>query len=119
MLTVPRVLARKTADGGPIELLAALSAQPQESVAQQAGERHRHLESLSRRQRKANVLISERRGEGRWLKPSLSDQAAIGLVSRRGEDRRGEELDIGAPVDASLADERDGLAQPLYGGRQQ
>src|SRR5205807_2281490 len=41
------------------------------------------------------------------------DQAAIGLVDRGGEQGRGQKLEILVPVDAGLADEGHGLAQPL------
>src|SRR5882672_12603777 len=80
---------------------------------------HRHAQTLGCGQREADVLVSERRGEGCRLEFSLSDESAVGFIGRYVEDAGGEELDVRAPVDAGLADERNGLAEGLDGGSQQ
>src|ERR1700730_4216232 len=113
------ILCREATDGGPIEALAALGEEPEKSVVQQAAKRHRYPQRLGRRQREADILVSERRGESRRLKLAIGDQATVGLVSRRGEDCRGQQIHVAAPVDAGLADERDGLAQGFDGGGEQ
>ena len=61
----------------------------------------------------ASVLVSRRRGEPRRLELLLGDQPAIGFVDGDGEQRRGQELEVQAPVDAGPADEGHGLAHPL------
>src|SRR5205814_371583 len=113
------VLCCEPADGGPIETVSALREEPQKAVVQQACERHRHAQTLGRLQREPDVLESERCGEGGRLKPALGDQATVGLVSGRREDRGSEQINVGTPIDARPVDERDGLAQCLDCGGEQ
>src|SRR6202521_4844742 len=118
-LCIASVLCRESAIGGPIEAVAAWREEPQKAVVQQASERHWHAQILGRRQREADVLESERRGESGRLKPAFGDQATVGLVSGHGEDRGSEQINVGTPIDARLADERDRLAQCLDCGGEQ
>src|SRR6266481_3002558 len=113
------ILGSQPADGGPIEMFAALRKETQETIMQQTSQRHGHAETLGRGQRQADVFVAKRRGEGRRLELALGYQAAVNLVRRCVEYRGGQNLNIRALVDAGLADERDGLAQRLDGGRQQ
>jgi hypothetical protein len=69
---------------------AALGQEAHKSIMQQACQRHRHSQILGRGQRKANILVAERRGEGRWLKPAIGNQGAKYLISRCSEDRGGQ-----------------------------
>jgi hypothetical protein len=94
----------------------SLSEEPQKSIMQQASKRHRYAQTLGRFQREADVLVSERRGESCRLILAFRDQATVDLVSSCGEERRSEQIHKGTPVDAGLADERDGLAQCLDSG---
>ena len=87
------ILCRESAEGRPIELGAAvLTQEAQESVVEQAAKRHRHAQALGRRQREANVLESERRGEARGVEFAFGDQATVGLVERGGEEGGREQL---------------------------
>src|ERR1700676_5398111 len=113
------ILGRQTTNGRPIEFVAALGEKPQKSIMQQACKRHGHSQALGCGQREAYVFVSERCSEGSRLELALSDEGAIGFVRRYVEDAGGEKLDVRAPVDAGLADERDGLAQRLDGGSHQ
>ena len=68
------ILGRQAANGGPIKLVAALGEEPQKSIMQQAGKGHRHPQILGCGQRKPNVLVSERCGEGGRLEFASSDE---------------------------------------------
>src|SRR6266446_6044584 len=116
---IASVLCREAADGGPIEAVAALREEPQKAVVQQASKRHGHAQTLGRRQREADVLESERRGESGRLEPAFGDQATVDLVSGHREDCGSEQINVGPPIDARLADERDRLAQCLDCGGEQ
>src|ERR1700692_935317 len=118
-LTIAGILGRQTTNGRPIEFVAALGEKPQKSIMQQACKWHRHPQTLGCGQRKPDVFVAERCGEGRRLELALSDETAVGFVCRYVEDAGGEELNVRAPVDAGLADERDGLAERLDGGSHQ
>src|ERR1700691_4560773 len=113
------ILGGQAADGGPIKLVSPLGKKSHKSITQQAGKRHRHAKSFGRGQREAEVLVAERGSKGRGLKLVLSDEAAVGFVRRNVEDAGGDELDVRVPVDSSLSDERDGLAQRLDRGRRE
>ena len=64
--------------------------------------------------------MSQRRGESWRLEPPLGDQPAIGPVHRRSEEGGGQEIEISTPIDARLADERQGLAERLdHGGAEE
>ena len=58
-------------------------------------------------------------GEPGRLEFPSRDQPAVGLIRRRGEQRRGEDVDVLLPVDPGLGDQRDGLADDLDGRREQ
>src|SRR5579862_2617471 len=90
------VLSCESSDRGPVERLAALRHKPQESIAQDARKGHRDLELLARAERQADILESERRRKCRGLEVLRCDQIAVCFVRGRREERRGEELDVGA-----------------------
>jgi hypothetical protein len=68
------VSSREPPNCGPIERLAALREQRQETIAQEARQRHWHAKSFSRSEREANVLVSQRRRERGGLESALGDQ---------------------------------------------
>src|ERR1700691_3398538 len=113
---IARILGGQAADGGPIKLVSALGEKSHKSITQQGGKRHRHAKSFGRRQREADVLVTERRSKGCRLKLVLSDEAAVGFVCRYVKNAGGDEFDVRVAVDSSVADERDGLAQRLDRG---
>ena len=71
---------------------------------QQARKRHRYAQTLCFGECKADVLVSEWRCERRRLKLTFGDQGSVDLISRRGEDRGSQYINVGAPVDAGLID---------------
>src|SRR6202022_2836913 len=97
---------------------ATLGEQPQESVVEQAAQRHRHAQTLGRRQYEVDVLESEWRSESGRFKSACGDQSTIGLVGPCVEKTGREHVHEDVPIDVSLTDERDGLAQRLDGGGQ-
>src|ERR1700676_3468529 len=101
-LMIAGILGRQTTNGRLIEFVAALGEKPQKSIMEQARKRHRHPQTLGCGQRQPDVLVAERCGEGRRLELALSDETAVGFICRCVEDAGGEELDVGAPVDAGL-----------------
>src|SRR3984885_7523656 len=119
VLNISGILGSQPTDRGPIEILAALGEHSQESIVQQASERHGYAQALGRGQRETDVLVSERRRKRRGFKLALRDEGSAGLVRRDVEHGRSEELDVRARVDTGLADERHGLTQRLDGGGQQ
>src|SRR5437879_7984406 len=112
-LSVACIARGQSAQGGPIEVLATLSEQAQKPALQQGSQRHRHAQAFRCGERQADILESECRRERGRLEPVCRDQAAIGRVDWSGEDGGSEQLDVGTAIDASLAHERDGLAQRL------
>src|SRR5262249_48379290 len=110
---LPRIPCRQEPDRRPVERLASPGDQRQQPVVQQASEWHRHAQTLRRRESETDVLESERRGEPSGLESLVRDQAAVGLVDWRSEERRGEQLQIAVPVDSGLADQRHGFAERL------
>src|ERR1700679_1368814 len=109
VLNISGILESQPADCGPIEILAALGEQAQESVVQEASERHGYAQALGRGQRETDVLVSERRRERRGFKLALRDEGSVGLVRRDVEHGRSEEFNVRARIDAGLADERNGF----------
>ena len=78
---------REPADGGPIKPITPMGEEPQKSVVQQAGNRHRHALTLGRGQPEPDVFVTKRRGEKSGFKLVVCDEATEDLVCRRGEDR--------------------------------
>jgi hypothetical protein len=89
-LMLARVLGRKPADRGPIQVVTAMREDAQKSRVQEVAERHGYAQRLGSGQRQADVLESERRGKIRRPKLVVGDQATVGLVRGRGKNRRGE-----------------------------
>src|SRR5271168_3494958 len=52
------IVGRDSADGGPIKLITPLGEEPQKSVVQQAGNRHRHALTLARIEPEPDVLVT-------------------------------------------------------------
>ena len=69
-------------DRRPVQIGAAVGEQGEEAVAQQAGDRQRHVEVLGGGEHEANVLLPKRRGETRRLELLVGDQRAVRLVHR-------------------------------------
>ena len=82
------------ADRRPIQIGAAVGEQRQETVAQQAGDRQRHLELFTGGKHQSDVLEAEVCGEASGLELVTGDQSAVRLVHRRTEQRRGQDLQI-------------------------
>ncbi|ENN87356.1 hypothetical protein RHSP_26704 [Rhizobium freirei PRF 81] len=116
LLHQPRILRRQRSDSRPVQLLAAMRKQGQEPITQQARKRQRHIKRLASSQCQPNVLLSQRRRKTGRLELAVCDQPAIGLIDGRVEQRRGQEIEIGVPVDTALLDERHGLAERLDDG---
>ena len=77
-----RVGCREGADRRPVQLGAATGEQREEAVAQQAGDRKRYLDLLSRGQHQPDVLQPEMRRETGRLELVAREQPAVGLVDR-------------------------------------
>src|SRR5215475_8940845 len=109
------VLCRKLTDSRPIELFFALGDQPMETVVQQVGYRHRHVQGLRSFEKQTHVLVTERHCEARGLEFTLREQRTIRAVYRGRKQRCGEQFHEIPGIDAGLADEGECLPERLYG----
>src|SRR6516164_6189573 len=70
--------SRQLTDGGPIQALAALREQAQETVVQQTADRHGNTQRFGHGEQQADILVSERGGETGRLEPARGNQSAVG-----------------------------------------
>src|SRR4029453_948832 len=96
-----------------------MGEQVQEPVTQEVCERQRYAQLFACSKHKADVLMAERDSETCRLEFFPRDQIAIGLVDRRREKGRCQNLEILTLVDAALAHKRQCLAKRLDHGRNQ
>src|SRR4029077_11341104 len=99
------------ADRGPVELVASLCEKSYEPIMKETCEGQGHAQVLSRGDCEAHILEAQGRGESSRLETPLRDQFAIGLVGRRAEEGRGQDVEILMTVDAAFRDERHGFSQ--------
>src|SRR5712672_2941867 len=100
------ILGRKLADRRPVERVAAMGQQCQEPVTQQTCERHGDAKVFRGRERQADVFVAQWCCKTGGFDFSVDNQPAISFVHRGGEQRRGQNVEIFALVDAALADKR-------------
>ena len=79
-------------------------------IVNQARDRHRSRERVSRREREANVLQAQRHLEPCRLILLVGDDRPIGLVGGGREQRVGQDFQIKMRLNSTFADQREGLA---------
>ena len=64
----------------PTNRVTALGQQRQETVAQQAGQRHGHAQFFRSGEGQVNILVAQWCGKSGWFKFLIGDQSAVGFI---------------------------------------
>ena len=115
-LLQPGVFGGEAGEGAPVEVFHAAADGGEGVVVDHAQDRHGDFGAVGGGLHEADVFEAEAHLESGGLVALVGDEAAVGFVHRRGEERVGEQVDEFVRVDAVLASEGDGFAERLDDG---